>query len=305
MLTVSLGFSCLTRFSIEQVSADHRRFPFDYAICTRKGVVQALDSHGASLQAEPDALSVFTTATEGREGPTKGEFYYWHDYPMGGVQTLADDWRRAVPEVNDRYRYLWDRFDRLIMDAETPKRFVLSNAQHNLPDFATAGDFDARFALDTAYYVSLTDSLERYGVSDYRIVFLNRNIAHTVETRTRITDPRFSTRFVGVLNLPTHGRIAASALGPDAPGEGRLARACGRYEGGWRLEPSGPATATVYKDGATGSTLAGEFCETLGGFLAVLVHAPNQVFRVIEDGGDLRFAGRVGGEDPRWRRLGS
>jgi hypothetical protein len=304
VLTLSLGFSCLTRFSIEQVSADHRRFPFDYAIATRKGVIEALDSHGGALQVEPDALSVFTTATEGREGPTQGEFYYWHDYPMGGVHTLAEDWRKAVPEVNARYRYLWDRFDRLVTDPGTTKRFVVSNAQHNLPDFASAEAFDTRFALDTAYYVSLTEALDRYGIADYRVVFLNRDIAHTVETRAGVSDPRFSTRFVGVLNLPTHHRIASSALGPAAPPEGRIARACGRYEGGWRLEPSGPVTATVYRDGASGAALVGEFCETMGGFLAVLANAPNQVFRVMDDGGDLRFAGRVGGEDPRWRRLG-
>jgi hypothetical protein len=296
MALVSLGLACQTRLSIDEVSADHRSLPFDFVIATREGVLEALRSGGASFQVGPAELEAFAAARQ----PTARGISYWHDYRIEGA-VLADGWRDAVQTANDKYRFLWGRLTRLLADPAAPKRFVLSNTQNNLSEVAPGEAFDASFGLTAAFHAELVAALEALGARDFEVLFLHRTLAEAVAARRAIADPRFASRFGGVLELPTHTRFAASALAPSGPATGAAERACGRYEDGWIVEPSAPGVAVVYRDTGDGPVLAGELAEAMDGLLGVFTDAPGHVLRVVQEDRDLYFATGSWGSKIRWR----
>lgn len=265
---LALGHSCQTRFILDALPGASRRMPFDFNITTRPALVAALDSDGASLRHDEDTAILFRTASDGREGIEVGGLFYWHDYPLGpdGLR-LADGWQREIPRVNEKYEALWARLAQVLRSDE-PKILLVSNTQHNLPQFATTDmDFARHFGLGRAAFDELSVALDRFGARNWQLRFLTRTITDLAETAAR-ADPRLDHRFVGILSLRPDPRVAASlshAQG-STPGAGVFS---GTYEGGlWRIGAVSHRTALIERQTPDGFDAAGSISITGQGAVA-------------------------------------
>lgn len=252
-MLVSLGYSCQTRFILEDLDGASRRMPFDFNITTRAALIEALGTDGASLQHDEDATRIFRMASDGREGIKVGGMYFWHDYPLAENKlSLADGWQREISRVNEKYAALWSRLAALLRSDEE-KTLVLSNSQHNLGQFASdSHDFAQQFGLGQRAFRDITDALDRYGAKNYRLLFLTRSVADLAETLA-LKDPRLEHRLVGTLSLRPDHRVAASI----APGRrtAEILPLCGSYENGdWQVKAVTRDAAVIYRQTGGGAT---------------------------------------------------
>lgn len=245
-MLVSLGYSCQTRFILEDLDGASRRMPFDFNITTRAALLRALETDGASLQHDESTAKVFRMASDGREGIDVGGMYFWHDYPLAEDKlSLAEGWQNEIDRVNEKYAALWSRLS-ILLRSDEEKTLVLSNSQHNLGQFAQDDDdFNARFGLGYCAFQDITAALDDYGARNYRLLFLTRAIADLAET-TALKDTRLDHRLVGVLSLRPDHRVAAS-IAPSRRTEDILPL-CGSYEGGeWHVKAASRDSAVIYR----------------------------------------------------------
>ena len=215
-MLVALGYSCQTRFLIDELTPGLKRQPFDFNITSRPALINALATDGASLENTDDNMSRFVMPSVGREGIEVSGMFFWHDYPMDEEKLhLQPNWRDNVVNVNSKYAMLWARFSELLR-SDQPKQFVMTNSQHNLPDFAADDtDFKRKFGLGKQAFHEIVEALDAYGAQNYKLRFISRLIEDYEETLD-LKDDRLEHSFVGKLRLRVPLDLAHS-LFPDIP----------------------------------------------------------------------------------------
>lgn len=292
-MLVSLGFSCQTRFMIEALHPELKRQPFDFNITSRAALIRALETNGASLTHRPDTMATYLMPIEGRQGIEVSGMFFWHDYPLNEDKlTLHPDWSLKREQVNAKYAMLWQRFSDLIR-SEKEKMLVLSNSQHNLPQFAEdEADFDRKFGLGRAAYEELVAALDSYGAQNYRLKFLSRSVAEIAETAD-LHDERLDHRFVGALSLRVAPAMVAKLFsGRNEPG---IADLGGSYEAGEKVvRPISARSALIFDRGQ--EQPQGSLSRIEGGLLAAFP-GRNTLTTVTSDGDALVFSNGM-----RWTR---
>lgn len=284
---ISLGFSCQTRFSIDLVSADFRRLPFDFNITTRGGLLEALRSDGAGLRnPDPESFELYRMPVEGREGLVRDGIYFWHDFPMNGL-ALKPGWQAALPEIARKYDRAWQRFAAHLRAGNVT--LFLSNTQANLTEFASSNaEFDARFALNLQFWHELRAALADMGCTDFSTVFLNRSLEDSLEVNTSLRSERARSVFGGELSLPTHQKTAFELFATPQQGVG-VEVIAGEYSNGLSIEPVRADTAVIRRRGR----LWGEITAGFDGYRAAFVGQRDCVFSAIFDDGRLQFSNRT------------
>jgi len=287
-MLISLGYSCQTRFMIDALSADQKRQPFDFNITSRPALIKAFETNGASLQHGESHATTFIMPKERREGIEVSGMYFWHDYPLQENKlSLHHDWRTNMDRVNSKYTALWARFSELVRSDE-PKTFVLSNSQHNLPEFTSdAADFDRKFGLGRQAFEEIIHALDSYGARNYRLKFLSRSVGDLEETAS-LRDDRLDHRFVGVLSLRVDPRIVTSLFsGAEETGVDDLD---GAYDNADILVKAiSSNTALVFRRSEDKSDLWGSIACTDGGFIAAF-QGRDQIFTAVRDGQSIQFS---------------
>ena len=143
----SLGFSCHSRFCLDELILDHTSNPFDYTISTKNFILRYLksirkddsDQNFFEDYSSSRNWSLHTMPKEGTDGVLLGNkkngIYMWHSFKREGPLTV-ENWRDATPEAISKYNFLFSRFaKRLKSNNGSKKVFLISNVQHNLEDF--------------------------------------------------------------------------------------------------------------------------------------------------------------------------
>ena len=207
---ISLGLSCQSRMTIDAVVGKQRRSPFDYCITEKQALIDALATGGKSFAHNKDSSSIYTMAAERREGIRSGGVYFWHDYPMADRLQLHADWAQHIGQVNEKYDFLWNRFNDNLR-ASTNPIFVISTTQHNLSQFAKDdSDFAVRFAIDGQFVDKLSGVLRERCANDFSLLAIVRSFAEADSIRCRGASDHITVRFLGRLSLPTHELLVRS-----------------------------------------------------------------------------------------------
>lgn len=291
-MLISLGHSCQTRFMIDIMGGEgQRRMPFDFNITTRRALINALATDGASLRHCPERAATFVTETEGRHGVEIEGLYFWHDYPLADDKlALRCDWRNDMARVNEKYAALWQRFTALARSDEA-KTFFLSNTQHNLDQFATdRADFDEKFGLGLAAFNEISSALDAFGARNYRLRFLSRSIREVEET-AGLSDERLDHRFSGKLSLRPDPAIL-SRLFADVDGI-CLAGICGSYDASGKLVKAISERAAIIYRLENGAAVPHGTLTAAGGELAAAFEGRDQVFQARNGGRGLHFSNGV------------
>ncbi|TAN50249.1 MAG: hypothetical protein EPN21_09400 [Methylococcaceae bacterium] len=195
-------------------------------------------------------FSVYEMPLEKTQGMKRGEVMLWHDFEsLGRGQGIAAGWEHKIPEVDSKYTYLADKFSRVIENYE-PKMFFVSNAQHNLQEYAASEeDFERKFRLDAEFYFELKHALLQRGVVNFKIVFLNRSLddAYALSQLHRKGEVSLTSRYVGTLSPGNYGQISNSLI--PCVHTGSIEPIVGRYTNGCVIELLADNTAAVYVDG--------------------------------------------------------
>lgn len=291
-MLISLGHSCQTRFIIDMMGGEtQKRMPFDFNITTRRALINALATDGASLEHCPERVETFVTASEGRHGVEIDGLYFWHDYPLAEDKlALRCDWRNDMARVNEKYAALWQRFAALARSEDT-KTFFLSNTQHNLDQFTNDGaDFDAAFGLGRAAFEEITAALDAFGARNYMLRFLSRSIREVEET-SELNDDRLDHRFSGKLSLRPDPTILSRLFARY--GGISLAEICGSYDASSKLVTAISEGAAIIYRLENGAAVAHGTFTAAGGQLVAAFEGRDQVFQARNVGQRLHFSNGV------------
>jgi len=293
---VSLGFSCLTRFSIELCSADFLRLPFDFLISSKAFILDAFASDGANFLISPEQATLYEQTVQRLCGVSANGAVFWHDFPrQDATRLLLPGWEEHVERVNQKYAALWRRFAAFLRDAQIEKRIVISNAQKNLVEFASSpGEFESKFGLDENFFKQLYSALRAFGARSFRISFLDRTIESALRLHLLRREYKdvLDVRFVGVMNLSTEARIAMSSLAIVPPHADSVESICGRYSDGREIVNLGDGAALVCRQNDGARVPIGEARPYPNGFIFIFTGQPDnvQIARLDRDG--LTFANR-------------
>lgn len=291
---ISLGFSCLTRFTIDTFSADHRAMPYDWLVSTKSFLLETLTHlDGREFIPSTEEMQVYTTETEKIEGPYKDGAWFWHDFPRSNSR-LAENWR-SENNFSEKYPVLWERFLNLVRDDSRKKVFVLTNAQSNLHEFLMPpSDFADHYGIDTAYLEQLHQKLEMAGAKNFEILVLLRNIWEFVNIALNCKLPNLDARFAGPLNLPFNLPIARSLIQPAEP-EADLQKLVGFYDNGVRFVPTAFNSLLILADGKMPWGVARSYAD---GYIISSVGPANNIYRAIEQDGGLYLSNKE-----RWQKI--
>jgi hypothetical protein len=291
-MLISLGHSCQTRFIIDLMAGEsQKRMPFDFNITTRRALVNALQTDGASLRQCPERATTFVTSAEGRHGVEIGGLYFWHDYPLAEDKlALRCDWRNEMARVNEKYKALWQRFAALAR-SEDAKTFFLTNTQHNLDQFADdRADFAEKFGLGRAAFEEIAAALDAFGARNYRLRFLSHSIREVEET-AELNDGRLDHRFSGRLSLRPDPAIL-SQLFADMDGI-CVTGICGSYDASGKLVKAISERAAIIYRLENGEPIPHGTLTAAGGELAVAFEGRDQVFQARSGRQGLYFSNGV------------
>lgn len=279
---VSLGFSCQTRFTLDEFDCAMQRLPFDFNITQREFILQCLHEDGKPLW-EGD-FTLYQMPVEAWQGIRRGGILFWHDFPLRGY-CVEEGWGDRVSSIQEKYRYLWSRF-REIMRGDAYKKIYVSNTQANLTDYTgSEQEFRAWFGLDQEYYKRLCDALFSFGARNFDITFLNRHIddAYDLRSLEGRGEGGLTSRFVGILDLPCH-HAAAMTLVPLCH-RSSLHDVAGRYTNGCEIELISPDRAAI----RIGGEVWGEIVPFFNGYL-VFLNSKGLVWKAtLHAGGQLKF----------------
>ena len=300
MFPVSLGFSCQTRFAINNGAAGTKTMPFDWAITTRSFVVDALASDGKAFEIAEENTSIYTMPIEERGGIHTHGVYFWHDFPyQEGDQHLQDEWRNCIPDVNERYRKKWWRFRNLLRNSGVSKHIVISNTQDNLTEFSNdESDFHEKFGLDEDFLLTLCDRLDSWMARNYRVTFLVRSFRDyekLVDAQMRMPGV-FAVRFAGVMSLLANNPVVPSIFMMIRDGEaGLLSMLQGRYDNGVEIVLRGKSALVHHPDR---KTLWGEATPFPGGYIFVFEEGCDAIFTARFVDGAIHFS-----NDTKWTKV--
>lgn len=293
MHTISLGFSCQTRFSLDEFDCNMLRLPFDFNITSRDFLIETLLRDGQNLL--DGDLKIFQMPKEKWQGVQRDGILFWHDFPLAGFEVAAG-WQEKIPALREKYRYLWDRF-RQVLRGDGYKKFYLSNTQANLTDYTASDDeFHNKFALDSDFYLRLREALLHYGVRHFDITFINRNIndADALRPHEAQGEGGLLSRFVGILDLPCHQAVAMSLV--PLCHRTSIRAVVGRYSNGCCIEYINEYRAAVYVEG----NVWGEIVPYFNGYLMFL-NAKGMIWKAaLSVEGELKFNNHT-----RWVKIGS
>lgn len=299
VLRISLGFSCQTRYSIDQLFGDHRRNPFDFNVTTRSAVLEALATEGTNFRHDAGTASVCAIRQAGMRRIRSNGVFFWHDYPRDGLE-MKPGWEAEIPRVNQKYAYLWPRFLNTLRDASMPKLLICANTQTNLIMFLDSdAEFQENFGLDLEFVTKLQETLTGVGARNYSLLLINRHIlqAHRI-ARHAGQLPGVKSRFWGATPWPSDTMLAAATLISRLPPEEACDRLM-RLEGEWGdhvIRRIGDDLAYVYfrrPDG--GLAPRGEITALEDGYLLVM-HRSKPMTAIL-DGQKLVFS-----NGSRWER---
>jgi hypothetical protein len=182
------------------------------------------------------------------EGLGKDGVWFWHDFPRTpNEKSLHPDYRNHN-DLSGKYRYLWSRFLAAITDNSEPKRFIVSNSQANLVEYASSPeDFQTKFRIDSEYVHALHAGLNSLGVRDYTVTYLVRSMEEYLELSSDPANFECDIRFVGPLSLPLKP-IAASAMVAAETNNGSIASLLGNYDNGLKLVQSSSSSAILLNE---------------------------------------------------------
>lgn len=288
---VSFGFSCQTRFSIDAVSFDFLRRPFDFNITSQQGLVRAFMTDGQSLRPAFEDFSIFTMPVEKRQGVEANGIYFWHDFPIEADSlSLAANWEDSLDKVNKKYASLWPRFAALLR-SDHPKTLVVSNSQSNLQQFSSdEADFDRKFGLGPDAFLKINQALLDFGARNFKLQFLTRTLSDLERCLRQIDDPCFEAQFVGTLSPPFNTMVAASLVCAHYID---IAQACGSFDGQDKLvKQISDRSALIYRNASGDYVLWASIMAMRDGYLASFA-GHNKVFKAVIDSGDLYFSNRT------------
>lgn len=272
---------------IDALHPDLKRQPFDFNITSRPALVKALATDGASLEHHEDRAATYVMPKEAREGVEVSGMYFWHDYPLQDDKlSLHQDWRRNMQQVNAKYTMLWKRFSETLR-SDTAKTLVLSNSQHNLPQFAPdQPTFDLRFGLGRQAYEEIVEALDAYGARNYRLKFLSRSIHELADTAD--LQGKLDHRFVGALSLRVAPDLVTHLFSrSDGAGFDELQ---GSYDSGEKTIRAISDRAALIFNTANGKPYPyGSFSRGETGFIAAF-EGRDQIFTVARNGSELQFS---------------
>lgn len=245
---ISLGFSCVTRFMLNVFDCSMLRLPYDYNITPRRFLVDSLAQKGMPFF--EGGLSVYEMSLSKEQGVQRLDgIMFWHDFDRV-ENKIAPGWEGKVSKLNEKYRYLLNRFF-YIVQGEALKVFYVSNVQPNLPQYSLSEqDFFNKFKLDVEFYGMLKSAIEACGARNFKIVFVNRDLNDAAElARLQEHGERnLVSRYVGMLNTGNFNKIANSFI-PNVH-SATVDAIVGRYSNGCVIKRLSGGVAAVYIDGA-------------------------------------------------------
>lgn len=281
---ISLGFSCQSKFTSNIVCGDFQSLPFDSNITTKDFVLKALDQgNGQLFMREFSELEHYQMPQEKTQGLHKDGIWFWHDFPRNG-NDLADGYQASVNLV-EKYAYLWKRFINRLED-RGPKRFLVSNTQKNLVEFASdQQDFTNKFGFDIGFYNNLCAALDKLGVENYRVTFLVRTLEEYRNLCNQPGTDRLDLRYGGVLNLNYNPLIASSLVSPEHQ-TSTLDQLCGNYDKGYVVEKANHDSVVINDGNGKAVAVGRSFYD---GFIFGLVGLTDGIMKVIFENDCLIF----------------
>lgn len=280
---ISLGFSCQTRFSLDDFDCHMSRLPFDFNITKKSFLLNSFKSDGNCL-VDGD-FSIYQMPVEKWQGVRRDGILYWHDFQMNGFEVMPG-WQDYLPALKQKYAYLWQRL-RALLRSDGYKKIYISNTQSNLSDYTRDdSEFNEWFGLDADFYYEIRDILDAYGTKNYDITFVNRSIEASYQL-SKIEDggeAGLTSRFGSALSLPFNHQFAASLI--PYIHRARLRDIAGKYTNGCVIEYLSEKHAAVYIDGV----LWGEIVPFFNGYLMTL-NAKDLIWKAtLIDGNQLKFS---------------
>lgn len=300
MFPVSLGFSCQTRFVINNGAAGTKTMPFDWAITTRSFVIDALASDGEAFEIAEENTSIYTMPIQGRQGAHTCGVYFWHDFPYHeDEQRLQDEWRKRIPDVNESYRKKWGRFRNLLRNFNVNKHIIISNSQDNLTEFSSdESDFHKKFGLDENFLLTLCDRLDSWMARNYRVTFLVRSLRDyekLVDAQMRMPGV-FAVRFAGVMSLLANNPLVPSIFMVVRDTEASpLSTLVGCYDNGVEIVLRGKSALVYHADR---KTLWGEATPFPGGYIFVFEEGGEAIYTARFVDGAIHFS-----NDAKWTKV--
>lgn len=294
--TISVGFSCQSRFITNGTTAPLPSMPFDWLISTRDAVLRALETDGSSMLIDVDQTAIFTMPTEKYQGVYSNGIFYWHDFERSEDRRLKENWRETVPEINAKYQRRWKQFTSYLRDSDIRKHLIISNSKINLTEFSDDdADFSNKFDLTSEYADRLLRTLTRTGANNFQVTFLLRTFKEYRRLlKFKATrDDVFNVRFAGIMGLPAAPQFASTVVAPVAPGYGGTVDELeGDYPEDVRIEAQGDRAVVTKKN-----LIWAEAVPFPGGYLFNF-RGSNNVLTARLDRGVVVFSNNT-----RWERL--
>ena len=246
-LLISLGFSCQSKLLLESVSNDSPSMPFDWNITTKEFILSELSKKdGSGFYRDVSELEMHRMPGELIEGLGKDGIFFWHDFPRTPDQKALRADYHDYNDLGGKYRYLWARFLAAVTNEAEPKRFIVSNTQANLVEYASSPeDFDRKFRIDSTFTRELRDRLSLLGARNYDITYLVRTMEEYLELSSHRAHFESDVRFVGPLSLPVKD-VALAAMLAGETSNTAIENLSGKYDNGMGIVQSSSSSAILY-----------------------------------------------------------
>jgi len=261
--------------------------PFDWIITSKQFLLsELLSKDGRGFCKDVSELEVHLMPREKIEGLGKDGVWFWHDFPRTpDEKSLRADYRNHN-DLSGKYRYLWARFIATVTNDSEPKRFIVSNSQANLIEYASSPeDFQAKFGIDSAYVRALGAGLDSLGVRNYGITFLVRSMEEYLELSSDPANFTADIRFVGPLSLPVKP-IALSAMIAGETSSGSIESLIGTYENGMEIVRSSLSSAILLNSQKEPIAVARA---SANGFTFCLAGGVDSIVFAVYEGEQIRF----------------
>ena len=286
MKYLSLGFSCLTRFTINSISADRRAMPYDWTITTKDFVLQTLTNlDGKEFSPNIDELLLYEMPIDKTQGLGKNGIWFWHDFHRDG-KLIKPNWKTNT-NFSEKYKFLWQRFLILIRDKTIKKCFVASNCQSNLIEFSTqSSNFKKYFGLDSNYISSLNEKLIFAGAKNFEIIVMNRDIEDFIDISNNCNLNNIRHNYFGSLSLPFHS-VAANSLISTEDTRRPLEILIGKYDNEYELASNSFDTLVILDKNKNPIGMAKNYFD---GYLFSFIGGNDVIFTAIAENNVIYFS---------------
>ena len=202
MRIFSIGYSCFSKLSIKDLTLDHRSFPFDYLITTKPFIIEFFKSiyyskpisNYFNILSDNTSWSKYTMPAEKTSGILLGSksegLYIWHSLSQEQINDLKTPWENKIPELREKYSFLFDRFTQTIIDSSCSDKsyFIISNCQFNLVDFGNPGEWDFSFGFDTEFVCLIREEIKRIINGPFQIIIITHSLEEFINISNSCPD---------------------------------------------------------------------------------------------------------------------